>query len=429
MKDLPEGWEWAELGELAESEPRSITDGPFGSNLKTSHYTESGPRVIRLQNIGDGRFEDDRAHISEQHFAHLQKHSVEPGDVLIASLGKELPRSCIAPDWLGPAIVKADCIRFRPGPRVDGRFVSHMLNSQPLRRGLSDIIHGVGRPRLNLREIKGIRLPVPPRDEQQRIVEVIEEQFSRLDAGVESLQRAERNLTRLRAEVFSMAVDGTLVDGSQGGAASGRPWVTVEEAAERVVDCEHSTAEFVDRGVACLDTNSMMSDRIRHDRLRFVSEQTYEERIRRMEPTTGDVVFAREGSIGSVVVIPAGLRVCLGQRVMAIRPSARLLSAYLQAALLSQPVRTQYLPKIGGSTSPHLNMRDIKKLGFPMPPLADQYQIVAEIERQFSIIDSMAKAIDAGLQRATSLRQSILCRAFFGRLVRSAGTSPEAAIA
>ncbi len=208
--ERPDGWEESELGYLAAPEPRSITDGPFGSNLKTSHYTESGPRVVRLQNIGDGRFEDDQAHISEEHFASLDRHSVEPGDVLIAALGKELPRSCIAPDWLGPAIVKADCIRFRPGPRVDGRFVSYMLNSRPVRRGVAEIIHGVGRPRLNLREIKAIQLPVPPRDEQQRIVEVIEEQFSRLDASVASLHRAKRNLARLRASILQAAVEGRL---------------------------------------------------------------------------------------------------------------------------------------------------------------------------------------------------------------------------
>ena len=46
--DLPDGWTWARLEDLVAAEPRAITDGPFGSNLKTAHYTDSGPRVIRL---------------------------------------------------------------------------------------------------------------------------------------------------------------------------------------------------------------------------------------------------------------------------------------------------------------------------------------------------------------------------------------------
>jgi hypothetical protein len=57
--ELPETWAWASLEELKGLAPNTITDGPFGSNLKTEHYTDSGPRVIRLQNIGRGIFIDE----------------------------------------------------------------------------------------------------------------------------------------------------------------------------------------------------------------------------------------------------------------------------------------------------------------------------------------------------------------------------------
>ncbi|HUP17109.1 MAG TPA: restriction endonuclease subunit S [Acidimicrobiia bacterium] len=203
-------WEAVPIGDLAALEPRSITDGPFGSNLKTAHYTDEGPRVVRLQNIGDGRFVDDRAHISEEHFASLQNHSVEAGDVLIASLGKDLPRSCIAPDWLGRAIVKADCIRFRPGPRVEGRFVSHMLNSRTIRHTVAEIIHGVGRPRLNLREIKAIRIPVPTVDVQHRIVAEVDRQFSIIDAMAKTIDAGLQRAGTLRQSILSQAFSGRL---------------------------------------------------------------------------------------------------------------------------------------------------------------------------------------------------------------------------
>jgi len=91
------------LGELAANERNAITDGPFGSKLKTDHYTEAGPRVIRLKNIGDAEFVDAKAHISETHFATLQKHRLFAGDILIAGLGENPPRSCLVPESLGPA--------------------------------------------------------------------------------------------------------------------------------------------------------------------------------------------------------------------------------------------------------------------------------------------------------------------------------------
>ena len=63
-------------------------DGPFGSGLKSLHYVDEGIRVVRLKNIGHGEFNDaDAAFISQEHYATLGDHSVEPGDVLIAGLG------------------------------------------------------------------------------------------------------------------------------------------------------------------------------------------------------------------------------------------------------------------------------------------------------------------------------------------------------
>ena len=60
LPELPVGWCWVTVQQLAADEPNSITDGPFGSNLKTEHYTSTGPRVIRLQNIGEREFRTKR---------------------------------------------------------------------------------------------------------------------------------------------------------------------------------------------------------------------------------------------------------------------------------------------------------------------------------------------------------------------------------
>jgi type I restriction enzyme, S subunit len=208
LPSLPEGWTWAPLEQLAAPEPNSITDGPFGSNLKTEHYTSSGPRVIRLQNIGDGIFVDEEAHISEKHFERLQKHRVFAGDLVIAALGENPPRSCVIPESIGPAIVKADCIRFKPHFDVVTKYANFALNSDPVRKRTKNIVHGVGRPRLNLSEIKSILMPVPPLAEQKRIVAEVERRLSAIETLqteiVANLQRA----TRLRQSTLSKAFSG-----------------------------------------------------------------------------------------------------------------------------------------------------------------------------------------------------------------------------
>lgn len=212
LPELPEGWCWATVELLAAPGENSITDGPFGSKLKTAHYTESGPRVIRLQNIGDGEFIDEKAHISEEHFETLSKHQVYAGDVVIGALGTSLPRSCIVPEYVGKAIVKADCIRFHPNPEFAlPEYINIVLNSEQLKRYATHIVHGVGRPRLNQQEIKALPIPVPPLDEQKRIVEAVEQRLSIVKAIASDVETNLRRTQHLRQSILKQAFTGKLV--------------------------------------------------------------------------------------------------------------------------------------------------------------------------------------------------------------------------
>lgn len=208
---LPGGWRWQRLEELAAGEPRALTDGPFGSNLKTEHYTPEGPRVIRLQNIGEGAFIDVPAHISEDRFELLRGHEARAGDVVIASLGEDAPRACVVPEWLGPAIVKADCPRLRVRADVSAEYVAAALNSPPVRAQAATIIHGVGRPRLNLRSIRSLLIPLPPRIEQDRIMSFLREGFSSSEALNDQLETELRRSDSLAHAVLRDAFAGRLV--------------------------------------------------------------------------------------------------------------------------------------------------------------------------------------------------------------------------
>jgi type I restriction enzyme S subunit len=224
---LPEGWVWATVEQLAAHEPNSITDGPFGSNLKTEHYTYSGVRVIRLQNIGDGVFIDNQAYISDEHFTKLRRHEIQSGDIVIAALGENLPRACIIPSFVGPAIVKADCIRLKPHNSLNVKYIYHCLNSDPVRRFASSIIHGVGRPRLNQQEIKSLVIPLPPYWEQKQISEIVDNKMSVIDMIGIQLKEELLRAANLRQSILKQAFEGRLVRGdaragSAGGAGSAR---------------------------------------------------------------------------------------------------------------------------------------------------------------------------------------------------------------
>ena len=209
--ELLEGWRWTTVKELADDTPYSITDGPFGSKLKTEHYTESGPRVIRLQNIGDGEFRDEKSHISREHFETLKRHRIYGGDLVIAGLGESLPRACMIPDYVGDAIVKADCIRFKPNPEIaDTKYLLFALNSEPVKKLVAKVVHGVGRPRMNQQEIKAIPIPLPPLEEQRRIVAEVERRLSVARQVENSVEEALVRASRLRQAVLRSAFEGRL---------------------------------------------------------------------------------------------------------------------------------------------------------------------------------------------------------------------------
>ncbi len=475
---LPNGWRWVTVSDLAAREPNSITDGPFGSKLKTEHYSDAGPRVVRLKNIGDAVFVDARAHISEQHFATLQKHRVFPGDLVIAALGENPPRACIIPESLGPAVVKADCIRLKTRADVSAKFVNYALNSEDTRRRAKMIVHGVGRPRLNLGEIKSIAIPLPPLDEQQRIVAEIEKQFTRLEAGVASLKRVQAALKRYRASVLKAACEGRLVP-------------TEAELARR----ESRPYE----PATTLLTRILKERRAIHERTQAHATRKKKYKEPAVAPVTAEelpegwtwasweqIAYSQNGrpfpsaeyqATGFKLLRPGNLHVsgkvvwtdentrCLPQRFATENPDLLVGGRELVMNLTAQSLKDEFLGRVcitsadddcllnqrlarltpvivqpefalyllrawrfrryvdglnSGSLIQHMFTSQLAEFTFPLPPLAEQHRIVAEVERCLSVIEELEATVTANLQRATRLRQAILHRAFSGQLVSSA---------
>lgn len=156
----PRNWKRVRLGDTS----LKFSDGPFGSNLKSAHYTENGIRVVRLQNIGVDRFvDDDVAYISEEHFGKISKHECVPGDVLVGTLGDPNLRACIQPNWLPLALNKADCVQIRVNPNVaTAEFMVALLNCPSTLKMAQSEILGQTRSRISMGRLRELVVPIPP---------------------------------------------------------------------------------------------------------------------------------------------------------------------------------------------------------------------------------------------------------------------------
>ena len=184
------------------------------------------------------------------------------------------------------------------------------------------------------------------------------------------------------------------------------------EICEHVVDCHNKTAPYVNKGIPLVRTTNIRNARIDMSETKFVDQQTYEFWSRRSTPQPGDIIFTREAPMGEAGIIPNGVTLCMGQRMMLLRASPKITNHYLLIAVLNPHLMAHITRAAVGSGVKHLRVRDVESLPIPLPPLAEQIRIVAEVERRLSVIFELETLATANLTRATRLRQSILSRAF-----------------
>ena len=412
--NLPPGWKLTQLQDLAASEPRAITDGPFGSNLKTAHYTSDGPRVVRLQNIGDGVFRRGDAHISQEHYEALIQHAVQAGDLVVASLGEVLPRACLVPDWIPPAIVKADCIRVRLHSDVNPAYVSFALQLPRLRRETAAEIKGVGRPRLGLLRIKQLPIPLAPRAEQDRIVAAIEEHFSHLDAVESTLKRELRSIAALR---WSLLTDAFKVDGTLP-----RNWQRKEigEVAEVQLGRQRSPQHHAGPQMrpylraANVTWTGLNLDDVKQMNFDEDDFETY-----RLHP--GDLLLneasGSPNEVGKPAVWWGEIEDCCFQNTL-LRLRARDVDPdYLYWYCYMAALTGRFGEAGRGVNIRHLGKRGLARFPIAVAPPSEQKDIVTRLQEQFQQSSECETSVRQAQERARALRCSILAKAFNGQLV------------
>jgi type I restriction enzyme S subunit len=210
LGEVPEGWEVCALKRITISR----CDGPFGSGLKSEHYCDVGVRVIRLQNIRLGQFDNrDSAFIDPEYYRQLGDHTVIPGDVLIAGLGDEnnpIGRACVAPCGIGPAMVKADCFRFRLKlTHAIPTYIALQLSISANSLG-GALATGTTRGRMNLSTTENRKIALPPLPEQTAIAAYLDRETATIDQLVTKVEAAIVRLLEYRTALITAAVTGKI---------------------------------------------------------------------------------------------------------------------------------------------------------------------------------------------------------------------------
>lgn len=201
-------WEMVKLGEVAEK----IFDGPFGTHLKSDDYVSSGIRVVRLENIKAGYFDDSKqSFVTPEKYEIIKRHTVYPTDLIMSTFISEEVKVCQMPKHIEFAVNKADCIGIRLKPLANNDFIKYYLSLRSVYHQLEIQVHGATRPRVNTTQIKNIEINLPPLSEQQRIVAEIESRLSQAEAAEANIEKSLQQAEALRQSILKKAFSGELV--------------------------------------------------------------------------------------------------------------------------------------------------------------------------------------------------------------------------
>lgn len=205
----PKGWEVKGLGEIAATEKFSIVDGPFGSHLKASEYTDSGVRVIRVNNIFPNEFNhEDIRYVSVEKYKTIKRSTVRPNDIVMAKVGNTIGKTCVFPNSIEFAVLTANVCKITiDKTTADTTFVSRQMNFNGIQLQIRKLSGDTAKPMINLPRLRQLRLITPPLLKQQEFTALVEK--------VESLRakqkESEKELEKLFNSLMQRAFKGELV--------------------------------------------------------------------------------------------------------------------------------------------------------------------------------------------------------------------------
>ena len=370
-----------------------------GRAFKPAEWEDKGLPIIRIQNLTD-----TNAKYNYSSVKHDDKFFVKNGDLLFAwsaSLGAHIWKGMDA--WLNQHIFK-----ILPNQDIDKMYLYYFLC-----RVVADLYaktHGSGMVHITKAPFMSTPIPVPPIEEQRRIVSRIEELFSELDSAVETLQKTRQQLEIYRQAVLKEAFE---IHDSEN-------IVEINSIVESIRIGPFGTmlhkSDYIIGGIPVINPQHIKNGLVVSNINNSVSEEKAKE-LENYKLLKNDIIMGRRGEMGRTAPITDkenGWLCGTGSIFFRLKPE---FDAVLYSKILSSPDVVHYLEENAtGTTMKNLNEDIVKHIPVPYITKQMQKEITNQIEMKMSVCDSIEKTVNECLQQAEAMRQSILKKAFEGEL-------------
>ena len=180
--------------------------------------------------------------------------------------------------------------------------------------------------------------------------------------------------------------------------------VRLERLCEEIVDCPHSTPIYKKSGVPCIRTADMEPGHLLLDAAFCVDEKSYKVRVARLVPKKGDIIYSREGERLGIASLVGKDRVCLGQRIMLLRANSETNKDFLLWSMNANDFYLRAVSGLGATTSPHINVADIRRTLIRKPPPLEQRILGTRLSAQHRQL----RASGANLSKLSLLKTALM---------------------
>ena len=436
--DIPESWEWVRINDLADSCDVPFADGPFGSNLKSEHYIlEPEVRIIQLSNIGeDGWRNENVKYTSLRHLETIKRSKVNAGEIVIA---KMMPagRAIEVPNVDLNYVLSSDAVKFVPHPFLNKRYLLNAINSGMFRSQIYAEVQGITRVRTSLTKLKTYLIPIPPLEEQKRIVAKIEEllpyvdQYDKAYTEVEELNK--KFPEDMQKSILQYAIQGKLVEQREEDGTAEELYQIIQAEKEKLIkegkikktkplpeitedeipfdipenwkwvrlaDVSHNihygyTSSAKEKGnCKLLRITDIQNNRVEWNDVPFCDVKDKE--FKAYGLNNRDIMIARTGgTIGKTYIVDSlNDKAVFASYLIRVIPVNNINEGFLKKFMESPLYWLQLKAGSMGTGQPNVNSTTLGKLLLPLPPLQEQKRIVEKIEELLPYTKQLVKKLD-----------------------------------
>lgn len=377
---------------------------------------------LRVANVTAKGLDLADVHSVEIFDGELERYRLERGDLLVVEgngSATQIGRAAVWDGSVADAVHQNHLIRVRPGPRIDPRFLGLIWNAPTIRRGLTDLASSSsGLHTLSVAKLKRVEVPIPPLDEQRRIVDILEDHLSRLDAAEEYLRTGAK---RLKVLVKAVLLD-LIPDESDYPTYWKRS--TVDEAGHLSLGRQrHPDWHTGSTMKPYLRVANVFEDRI--DTSDVMEMHWPDDTFDRFKLEPGDVLL-NEGQSPHLLGRPAIYRgvpsdVAFTNSLLRFKAGDEVLPEFALLVFRRHMHAGRFARESRITTNiAHLSARRLKPIEFPIPPISEQMSIVDAARERLGSVSRIEAELKRSQTHALGLRRSLLAAAFSGRLTGSA---------